>query len=331
MYPRLEAALVWRAHAERRAPLQLAASSRHVFGLTEDIGGGPILRSADGRDFERIVTDPKLQPRAIYADDEAVWMAGERGLLAKSHDAGATWSVRRQGGKLSFHAMARDIAGRLWAVAEGRALRASGVDRPFSPIELGVAGRLSIYADPHDGDPWVLGYHELRRWRGSRFERVEIAERPRMYHALVRLRTGALVLAASYGTIYRSNDDGASWKEVRVSVKSALLDLVHTPFGLFVLGTKGVLAVSFDLARSFRVVATTAEGWDAGALRRIDGALLLGTDRGIYRIENGELARLLATVYERDPVITALLAGVRDGDAGAELVLEDALAERGAW
>lgn len=330
MLPLLQADLVWRSPNDvRRSPIRMSAHARSIFALA---AYGPLLRSTNGRDFEVLPIANDLHPNAIYADDDALWMVGERGLLSKSLDSGATWLARRQSGKQRFHAIVRDTKGRLWVAAEARVLRALGVDHPFAPIDLGAGGRLSIYADPHNGDPWLYGGNgELRRWRGTRFERVQVATRSREHHALLRMRAGALVLAASRGTIYRSNDDGASWTELRVNVKTDLRDLVHTPFGLFVLGTNGLLAVSFDLARTFHVIKTTGE-WGAASMLRVEGALLVATEREIYRIENRELGKLLAAVYaQRDPLITALATRVSDRDIGAELVLEDALHERGLW
>ncbi len=62
----------------------------------------------------------------------------------------------------------------------------------------------------------------------------------------------------------------------------------------------------------------------------LDGDLLVGGELGkLWRVDRKDLAEVLRAAYtKRDPVLADLAARLRDGDEGAELVLEDALKER---
>ena len=337
----LQPRLVWSSYTtSSRAPVRLVANRSQVFALTAHELGSPLLRSSDGALFEVMPTTLRAVPLALAADDDALWVVGYNGLVAKSLDRGSTWTAVRQGSNATFHSLARDTKGRVWiaeAVAEDErssVLRALGADRPFAPVTLGTLATLELYADPRDGNPWLFGSRgQLQRWTGNQFARVSVkATKPRAHLALLRLGTGALVLAASQGTLFRSNDDGATWVELRINVKTHFTALAHTPFGLFVLGTNGVIAVSFDLARNFHVVRTPVT-WRQATLTRAAGGLLIGTDQGrIYQLDAAELGRLFRAAYsDRDPLLAALASRVIDGDAGAELVLEDALRERDLW
>jgi hypothetical protein len=63
-----------------------------------------------------------------------------------------------------------------------------------------------------------------------------------------------------------------------------------------------------------------------------DGVLIGGDAGRIYRIANAELARMMAAAYTgRDDRIAALANEVAARAEGAEMVLEDALRERGLW
>lgn len=291
------------------------------------------MRSTDGCAFEPLPIAAQPRPCGIYIDEHALWMVGDRGLITKSSDFGATWSTL-DGGNRWYRDIVCDGTGAQWATCGLGVLHRQGAELPWSKLPLLVQDYFSIYADPHGGGPWVYTVHsDLYRWSDGQFIPLQVAK-SRPFHALRRLRTGALLYATSRGDIYRSNDDGASWTARQVNKVTALLDFADTPFGLFVVGGDGidssgrVLAVSFDFGDTFHTIEISAS-WSSASLLYGASGLLVATDAGqIHRIDNHQLAELMAVAYDRDPLIVALAQRVCDGEAGAELVLRDALAER---
>jgi hypothetical protein len=107
--------------------------------------------------------------------------------------------------------------------------------------------------------------------------------------------------------------------------------IVETMYGLLIVGNGGTLLASCDDGKTFAAIESPMTGhlWSIG--KTADG-LLVGAERGaIYHVPCGELAKILAAAYAKDPVIPSLAARVTDGEPGAEMVLEDALRERELW
>ncbi|MBA2544472.1 MAG: hypothetical protein H0V17_32820 [Deltaproteobacteria bacterium] len=145
----------------------------------------------------------------------------------------------------------------------------------------------------------------------------------------MRTAKKTLILLGDGGLVLRSTNDGASWKKIPIESRNDLEKLLVTRYGIFVVGAQGSLLVSHDDGMSFQGLATKLDAhlW---SLAELDGDLIIGGEQGmLWRITRGELASLLHDVYrERDPILAGLAAALRDGDEGAELVLEDALKER---
>jgi hypothetical protein len=171
----------------------------------------------------------------------------------------------------------------------------------------------------------------LQRDAGRGFEQVPLKamRTPRPLCALVRTPKRTLVLLGDGGLILRSTNDGASWKKIPIDSRHNLEKLLVTRYGIFVVGGGGSLLVSHDDGQSFQGLDTTVDThlW---SILEIDGDLLIGGEGGkLWRVDRKELAEVVRAAYaKRDPVLADLAARLRDGDEGAELVLEDALKER---
>ena len=307
---------------------ELAVRGDDVYCTGGAYSAGFLLHSTDaGRTFERLPAPTTTGLREILVENGTIWLAGESGLVASSSDRGATWTTHATESTSCVYAMTRDTQGRLWIGGQSALLmRDDGAG--FVPVKSRVKDNVfDIYIDPQDGKPWLCGISMLMRYTGKSFKPVKTLATAPSIAEILRTHTGALVAAGRDGIVVRSEDDGEKWKKVKVDVKSNFEAMAHTPYGLFVCGEK--LHVSHDDGRTFQTLAAnTGHIW---AIARVPGGLVVGADRGLFRIPAGELATMFVEAHGSEPELVALAQRITAGDDGAELVFEDALRERALY
>ena len=299
-----------------------------------------LLVSSDrGRSFELWKTPPSSGLRGMRVVDGAVWIIGEYGLFAYTRDRGATWTkvkLPKTSGTTCMYCVDRDAAGRIWVTGDdGMILRSKArTGKSYDVMPTKTTGRmLCLWLDSRDGLPWLLDTTgTVQRFNGKAFVVVDIRGRTKQPLCQIkRTAAGTLIVVGDGGVVLRSETDGATWKRITAPTKLGIPQFALTRFGIILVAFDG-LVVSHDDGRTLARVETTMVGklWsiaDAG-----DAVLVGGEEGVIYRISNAELARLLHAVYaDRDATLAALAATVRDGVDGADLVLEDALRERGLY
>lgn len=294
-----------------------------------------LLYSKDhGRSFTAWKIPKATGLRDVCVEGKRVWIAGEYGMVASTTNQGKTWkTIEVPGGRICLYQIDRDASGALWILGDnGEVLRRGPKAKTFKRVKNHSKGRmLKIVFDPRDGAPWLLddpGY--LQRWNGKKFVLVPVGKvrNKRILTCITRTRTGALILVGDKGLLLRSTD-GKTWKKPKhPRLADALEDLHITKYGILAAGDHGLMLVSNDDGLSWRRVdtGTTTALW---CFADVEGGLVIGGDHGeMFRFETHELAKLLST---KDPVIAALAARVSEREAGAEMVLEDALRERDLW
>lgn len=272
--------------------------------------------------------------RDVHIEGEQVWVVGEWGGVAVTSDRGETWRELRPANLECLYWITRGHDRRLWILGDGGLVlrsRRGKASEKFDPVENQSKERM-LYMFLDGKSTWLLDSGgNLQRNTGRGFEIVPLKamRTPRPLCALVRTPKKTLILLGDGGLVLRSTNDGESWKKISVASRNDLEKLLVTPYGIFVVGQKGSLLVSHDDGVSFQGLDTntSAHLW---ALAIFEGEILISGEAGqIWRIPRTELGQLLHDVYEkRDPILAGLAARVRDGDEGAELVLDDALKER---
>ena len=289
--------------------------------------------------------------RDVHVDGDLVWVVGEWGGIARTSDGGATWKPIRirqpahapmviqapspTSAASCLYSIMRGVDRRLWILGDnglllrGRTPKANVVT--FDEVANVSTDRL-LYMFVDGTTTWILDSGGmLQRDAGRGFEQVPLKamRTPRPLCALARTPKRTLLLLGDGGLILRSTNDGASWKKISIDSRHNLEKLIVTRYGIFVVGGAGSLLVSHDDGQSFQGLDTTVDThlW---SILEIDGDLLIGGEGGkLWRVDRKELAEVVRAAYaKRDPVLADLAARLRDGDEGAELVLEDALKER---
>jgi len=315
----------------------LVASGDRVFAVGGTHHRPTCLVSEDrGRSFAAWTPPSAPGLRDVHVDGDTVWVVGEWGLIARTTDGGATWTRSNRSSETGcLYVIDADRLGRKWVLGDrGLVLRASRNGKKFVKVDNRSTHRM-LYLLLEGNDVWILDSGGmLQRNRGRGFEEVRLAamRTARPLCALIRSPARTLLLLGDRGLILRSSNDGASWKKISIASRNDLEKIAVTRYGIFVVGDAGSLLVSHDDGRSFQGLDTamTDHLW---SILAIDGDLLIGGNHGqIWRIARRDLAELLCEVHtERDPVLAGLAARLRDGDIGADLVLEDALRERELW
>ncbi len=296
-----------------------------------------------GQTFTHWNTPPGVPGlRDVHVEGDAVWVVGEWGGIARSHDRGATWirlkrpSNSNPVGGACLYSIMRGVDRRLWILGDAGLILRGRTTKPnvatFETVANLSKERL-LYMFVDGATTWILdsGGMLQRRSSAGTFEEVPLKamRNPRPLCALARTPRKTLLLLGDGGLILRSTTDGASWKKISIDSRHNLEKLIVTRYGIFVVGGAGSLLVSHDDGQSFQGLDTKVEAhlW---SVLELDGDLLLGGESGkLWRVDRSDLAEVLRAAYaKRDPVLANLAAQLRDGNEGAELVLEDALKER---
>lgn len=185
----------------------LALDARHVIAVgayalyveTQDGGKSWATRKIGDGDFHfnRLTRGPS----------GTLYLAGERGTLLKSSDAGATWA-----------SIATPYDGSFYGVL------------PLGATTLLAYGlRGHVFRSTDDGASW---------------ERIATPQ-PVVLAAAVKMKTNTLVLAGSAGTLLVSRDDGKNFASAGGAATKAIAQLVELPDGnLLALGESGATVIT---------------------------------------------------------------------------------------
>jgi photosystem II stability/assembly factor-like uncharacterized protein len=293
--------------------------------------------SSNGAAFVAHRTPSVSGLRDILVEGKRITAVGEYGYVAYTTSLGKQWRRLVADTNACLYAIERDAERRLWITGDdGLVLRSKPGGAGLAAVPSKLGGRvLGAYVDPDSTKPWVFGTDgELARWDGKKFVVVPVPalKTKQSLNEMMRLPTKTLVIAANGGAIMRSRDDGATWTKSPTHVRTMIEGITATRYGVLAVGEKATLLVSYDDARSFTSVETTMEGHLWTVTPAGDGVLIGGDMGRIYRITNAQLARMMAVAYTgHDDRLAALAHEVQAGTDGAEMVLEDALRERGLW
>jgi photosystem II stability/assembly factor-like uncharacterized protein len=205
---------------------------------------GGLLRSTDGGvHWTRSSLLPTGRDRftQVHGANGRVFLVGKRGRIARSDDAGESWTI---GSSAQAHVEA------IWAGASSAFF--VGSDSIYRSVDRGASwhlvhrGSLVLHAVWSDGDGRVFAAGRTQlvasdddgdSWRESSFSaaRGHIA-------ALFGTSDGALHAAGANGLLARSTDDGRTWEQAPLRYRKHLYGIWGSgPDDLYAVGQRGFI------------------------------------------------------------------------------------------
>jgi photosystem II stability/assembly factor-like uncharacterized protein len=252
------------------------------------------------------------------AAGERLVAVGERGHVLVSDDAGRSWQQRQTPTRVLLTAVTFADANTGWAVGHDAVIlrttdagdhwetvhAAPEREQPLLDVwfrdtdhgfAVGAYGYVVVTAD--GGTTWEEQPLELARPDGAAQDADEEFDEEGTDWHLNRIAvsaTGRLYLAAEAGTIYRSDDEGASWKSLPMDYEGSLFGVLPLDGdALLTYGLRGHLFRSEDAGESWTEIPTETQGLLTDAVRLPDGHIaiaglagtLLVSDDGGHSVE----------------------------------------------
>ena len=249
--------------ATRAMMLSSARAGKRIVAVGDH--GIVLLSDTDGADFRQAKSVPvrSTLTAVCFVDEKTGWAVGQWGVVLRTNDAGETWTVQRSDTatdrplfSVHFKDKERGWAVGLWSlVLETKDGGKTWItvqlppppggkkaDRNLQKIFANRMGTLFVAAEQgtvlwsYDGERWAYintGYKGTF-WTG------------------ISLNNGTLLVGGLRGTIYRSNDDGRSWKESKTDLKSSITDFAEAGGKVYAAALDGVLLESDNGGVSFQ-------------------------------------------------------------------------------
>jgi photosystem II stability/assembly factor-like uncharacterized protein len=224
-----------------------------------------LLSDTDGADFRQATSVPvrSTLSAVFFVDEKTGWAVGQWGVVLRTDDAGESWTLQRHDTSVDqplfsvfFRDRQRGYAVGLWslviATADGGKSwtpvklppppGAKKADRNLLKIFANRMGTLFVAAEQgmilksYDGENWT---YLTTGYKGS-------------FWTGIVLNNGTLLVGGLRGTIYRSADDGRSWREAKSGFKSSITDFAEAGGKVYATGLDGVLLESDDGGATFK-------------------------------------------------------------------------------
>ncbi len=225
---------------------------------------GPCGAPADHAGYALTAGTRALAVHAASAN--AVWIAGEDGVLLRSSDGGATWSLRDSGSTRHLRALSR-AANTGWAVGDGgTVLRSSDAGLTWTAQNAGSVQQLRGVAVLDAQHAWAVGDGGvvLVTTDGGATWARHAAGVERL-HAVVFADALRGLAVGQGGAIVQSADGGQSWTAVDSGTGAQLCAVALSGSSAWAAGDAGTLLRSTDGGATWASVATGA----TGALRAV--------------------------------------------------------------
>ncbi|HEX2720002.1 MAG TPA: YCF48-related protein [Candidatus Deferrimicrobium sp.] len=239
-----------------RAGKRIVAAGNH---------GIVLLSDTDGADFRQAKSVPvrSTLTAVFFVDEKTGWAVGQWGVVLRTDDAGESWTLQRHDTSVDqplfsvwFRDRQRGYAVGLWSlllatVDGGKTWTqvnlpappgAKKADRNLLKIFANRMGTLFIAAEQgmilksYDGENWA---YISTGYKGS-------------FWTGIVLNNGTLLVGGLRGTIYRSADDGRSWREAKSEFKSSITDFAEAGGKVYAVGLDGVFLESDDGGAAFK-------------------------------------------------------------------------------
>ena len=293
--------------ASRSLLLDLATAGNRLVAVGSR---GHILISDDaGQSWTQTETPTQgLLTGVCFADAQHGIVVGHDEIILASGDGGRTWK------RTHFAPQAQQPLLDVWCGAQGRAIAvgAYGVylvskdyGASWQERKLDVAAHAADAAD--SGDEIVGGYH---------------------LNAIAADASSRLYVAAEAGHLYRSDDQGETWKELPSPYPGSLFGVLPLKGDtVLAFGLRGNLFKSADAGASWRQVATGTDAMLDGATTLDDGRIAVVGLSGVVLLSH-DGASSFSLLQQNDRKGLAAAREVRNGtlvtvgEAGVKLIEE---------
>lgn len=224
-----------------------------------------LLSDTDGGDFRQAKSVPvRSTLTAVYFIDEKTgWAVGHWGVVLRTDDAGESWTMQRSDTSVDqplFSVYFRDRengwAVGLWSLVI--ATRDGG--KTWTPVRIppppggkkADRNLLKIFAN-RMGTLFVAAEQGmvLRSYDGESWSYLDTGYKGSFWTGIV-LTNGTILVGGLRGTIYRSADDGRSWRESTTEPKASITDFAEAGGKVLAVGLDGLVLESDNGGASFR-------------------------------------------------------------------------------
>ena len=224
-----------------------------------------LLSDTDGADFRQAKSVPvrTTLTAVFFIDDKTGWAVGQSGVVLRTDDAGESWTLQRYDMSVDqplfsvwFRDRERGIAVGLWslmiATADGGKTWTQVKLPPPPGGKKADRNLLKIFAN-RMGTLFVAAEQGmiLKSYDGENWAYVNTGYKGSFWTGIV-LNNGTLLVGGLRGTIYRSADDGRSWRESKSEFKSSITDFAEAGGKVYAAGLDGVFLESDNGGATFK-------------------------------------------------------------------------------
>ena len=223
-----------------------------------------LLSDTDGADFRQAKSVPvrSTLTAVCFVDEKTGWAVGQWGVVLRTDDAGETWTVQRSDTttdrplfSVYFKDRNRGWAVGLWSLVletKDGGKTWSNVQIPPPPGRKRADRNLEKIFANRMGTLFIAAEQGLVLWSydGEKWNYVNTGYKGSFWTG-ISLNNGTLLVGGLRGTIYRSSDDGRSWKESKTNLTSSITDFAEAGGKVFAVGLDGVTLESDNGGVSF--------------------------------------------------------------------------------
>ncbi len=224
-----------------------------------------LLSETDGADFRQAKSVPvrSTLSAVFFVDEKTGWAVGQWGVVLRTDDAGESWTLQRHDTSVDqplfsvcFRDRQRGFAVGLWSLL----IATADGGKTWTPVKLppppggkkADRNLLKIFAN-RMGTLFVAAEQGmiLKSYDGESWSYITTGYKGSFWTGIV-LNNGTLLVGGLRGTIYRSTDDGRSWREAKSEFKSSITDFAEAGGKVYAEGLDGVFLESDDHGTTFK-------------------------------------------------------------------------------
>jgi len=224
-----------------------------------------LLSDTDGDDFRQAKSVPvrSTLTAVFFIDEKTGWAAGQWGVVLRTDDAGENWALQRYDMSVDqplfsvwFRDRDRGYAVGLWALliatVDGGKTWTQVTLPPPPGRKKADRNLLKIFAN-RMGTLFVAAEQGmvLKSYDGEHWTYINTGYKGSFWTGIV-LNNGTLLVGGLRGTIYRSIDDGRSWREAKLEFKSSITDFAEAGGKVYAAALDGVFLESDDHGATFK-------------------------------------------------------------------------------
>lgn len=234
---------------------------------------GIVLISDDqGRRWAQARVPVQISLTALgFADARNGWACGHFGVLLRTADAGATWTLALDGVRAAQ--LTQEAAGDAARRQAAQRLVEEGPDKPWFDVDVGSSHLIAVGA---------YGLAVEARGGAALQSFAQRLPNPRQLHLHgVRVAGERVFIVGEQGLLLRSNDRGASFEALEPPYKGSFFGMLVTASGsLLAYGLRGNIFRSGDAGGTWSQVVNPVPVSLSAAIQRADGSIVLAAQNG---------------------------------------------------